>query len=144
MKITTRKPLRNEKEFVRRIHHAGYHDVVVAQFGTWDETRQDSFFEKKWSNSHLQILVVDNESCGFATVEENEQEVCLVELVVHPEFQGQGIGTAYLVRLIDQAEKRAVPPTSAGSASQPGGRTLPSFGIPGLWENRNASTDGAR
>lgn len=109
MKITTRPPIDNDKEFVRDSHHSGYRDVVVSQFGSWDQAKQDDYFEKKWSNANLSILVIDGKPCGYTTVEDHSDEVRLVELVVHPEFQGQGIGSAFLHQLIEQADKRGVP-----------------------------------
>ena len=109
MKITTRPPINSDKEFVRVIHHAGYRDVVVTQFGSWDPAKQDQYFEKKWSNAKLTILIADGDPCGYATVEDHANEVRLVELVVHPEFQGRGIGSAFLRQLTERAGKRCVP-----------------------------------
>ena len=104
MKIVSRSPLDNEKEFVRNIHHRGYRDVVVAQFGSWDEQRQDQFFEQKWANANMSVLEVDGTACGFATVEEHPAEVRLVEIVIDPDSQGRGIGTAFVQQLIDRAK----------------------------------------
>lgn len=109
MKITTRTPWERDKAFVRRIHHSGYRDVVVNQFGSWDQSRQDRFFEKKWSNANLEVLIVDENPCGFVTVEEDPDELRLIELVVDPACQGRGIGTEYLRQLIVRAEFRQVP-----------------------------------
>ncbi len=109
MEITTRPPLEDDREFVRDIHHLGYRDVVVAQFGSWDQAKQDDFFDKKWSNANLAILIVDGKPCGYATVEDYSNEVRLVELVIRPESQGRGIGTTFLHQLIDRASKRNVP-----------------------------------
>jgi len=33
-----------DTEFARFTHHAAYHDVVVRQFGNFDERMQDNFF----------------------------------------------------------------------------------------------------
>ena len=108
MKITTRPPVDSDKEFVRNVHHAGYRDVVVSQFGSWDKVQQDRFFEMKWANANLAILEVDGINCGYVTVEDRVSEVHLVELVVHPEFQGRGIGSSFIQRLIERATKRSV------------------------------------
>ena len=107
--ITTRPPNDNDKEFVRQVHHLGYRDVVVSQFGSWDQAKQDDFFEKKWLNANLTILIAQGEPCGYAAVEDRSGEIRVVELVVHPEFQGRGIGSEFLKNVIEIAERRGVP-----------------------------------
>jgi hypothetical protein len=35
-----------DSEFGRMVHHSGYGDVVTRQFGSWDESMQDAFFQE--------------------------------------------------------------------------------------------------
>jgi len=109
MKITTRIPNVDEKEFIKSVHHQGYHDVVEAQFGAWDIKRQDAFFEKKWCNAALRILVAEGSPCGFVIVERDDIELRLIELVVHPVFQGRGIGSAFLESFLNNADEHKTP-----------------------------------
>lgn len=109
MKITTRIPRDCEKEFVRSVHHLSYRDVVEAQFGPWNQTKQDEFFEQKWSRTDLKILVAGGTSCGYTIVEDDGEEFRLVELVVHPEFQNRGIGSGFLKDLLERADKLETP-----------------------------------
>lgn len=109
MNIQTHPATEDDKRFARRTHHAAYRDVVLRQFGAWDENRQDQFFESKWSDSDLQIIVVDGKRCGFATVKPRPDEIQLVELVLDPSFQRQGIGTRLIHQWISFAEKNHIP-----------------------------------
>jgi len=70
--------------------------VVIAQFGSCDEAKQDQFFEKKWCRSQFAILLAEGHHCGYTTIEDREDDIYVHELVVHPLFQGQGIGSAFL------------------------------------------------
>ena len=38
------------------MHESGYHDVVVRQFGQWDQEQQEGFFIAKWFPEKYEIL----------------------------------------------------------------------------------------
>jgi ribosomal protein S18 acetylase RimI-like enzyme len=109
MKLTKRSASPADTAFARRAHHAGFHDVVVRQFGSWNEELQDEFFNQVWATGEFQILECDSASCGYASIEEHPDCVHVRELVVLPEYQGRGIGTAILQETIERARARHVP-----------------------------------
>ncbi len=41
MEITLRLAGEDDKDFCRRTHHLAYRDVVMRQFGGWDDGQQD-------------------------------------------------------------------------------------------------------
>jgi hypothetical protein len=47
MQITKRPAENFDTEFVRHVHHLAYRDVVIRQYGAWDEKVQDEFFAKR-------------------------------------------------------------------------------------------------
>ena len=105
MKFERRAATPADADFARAAHHAAYRDVVTRQFGAWDEALQDSFFAKDWALAEHEILLSDGEACGYVSVGRMARWLHLRELVVLPAFQGQGIGTAFLISL--QQEGRA-------------------------------------
>lgn len=109
MDITRRPPSDSDTDFAREAHHKAYHDVVVRQFGAWDESVQDSFFNKDWSSSEHEILLYNGAPCGYVSVEEYPDYMHVRELVVLPEYQGRGIGSSFLRRVLGQAKARQVP-----------------------------------
>ena len=109
MKITTRPATIQDKEFARDVHHLAYRDVVERQFGTWNEAIQDQVFENKWAHARFTILLVDEEPCGVVDVENQTEEIHIHELVIHPHFQGNGIGTVFLQQVIDRSKSQNVP-----------------------------------
>lgn len=108
--LSRRSALPTDTEFARRVHHSAYHDVIVRQFGSWDEKRQNAFFENDWSDGEtFQILLSDDVPCGYYKGEDFTDRIVPYELVLLPEFQGKGIGTKILSEVIERAVSRNVP-----------------------------------
>ena len=95
--------------FARRAHHAAYHDVVVCQFGSWDQALQDELFDKDWAGGRFQILQCDGAPCGYTSIVDHPDCIHVRELVVLPEFQRRGIGMSVLQETIERARARQVP-----------------------------------
>jgi ribosomal protein S18 acetylase RimI-like enzyme len=108
-KVSTRQAQEDDREFARRAHHAAYREVVERQFGPWDEAMQDRFFGNEWNPEQKQILRFDGADCGYCVVEHRPYDIHVRELVIHPDFQGRGIGTQFLQRLQKRAEESGVP-----------------------------------
>ncbi|HJU66710.1 MAG TPA: GNAT family N-acetyltransferase, partial [Gemmatimonadaceae bacterium] len=96
-------------EFARHTHHAAYRDVVVRQFGSWEEARQDEFFAASWQATPHEIILADGVPVGYCAIEERDDGIHLRELVIRPEAQGQGIGSTLVRQLQATARERAVP-----------------------------------
>ncbi len=109
MNITRRPATEADTELARRIHHSALRDVVERQFGTWDEAAQDRYFEGDWRDAHFEIVLADGIPCGYVSIEDRASDVHLREVVIDPEFQGHGIGTAIVRDVIDRARARCVP-----------------------------------
>ncbi len=108
MHVSTRPSMESDTAFAREAYHRAYHEVVVRQFGQWDERFQDRFFEKSWASTEREIILADGERCGYASVESRSDSLHVRELVIHPQWQGKGIGTAFLRNLCEQAAARGV------------------------------------
>ena len=109
MKVEIRPAEAGDVEFARSAHHAAYRDVVERQFGPWDEAAQDKFFAADWDPRTAEIILADGSLCGYCIVERRVDDIHARELVIHPDFQGQGIGSFLLRRLQDEARSRSVP-----------------------------------
>jgi ribosomal protein S18 acetylase RimI-like enzyme len=109
VKINKRPAKPEDTEFARRAHHAGYHDVVINQFGKWDRQAQDNFFEAGWKNSlGHEIIMCNGKPCGYTSSEEIDGVINFHELVILPEFQRRGIGTKILDEKIKMAKKKRI------------------------------------
>jgi len=109
MELTRRPATADDTELARRVHHEAYREVVKRQFGPWDEARQDRFFADNWARNAFEIVLYDGVPCGYVRVEERADDIVVSELVIRPEFQGRGIGSAILRETIERARARGVP-----------------------------------
>lgn len=105
VRIKLREVSPDDRELVQHVHDAAYRDVIVRQFGEWDQRLEYQFFEGIWE--HLGILIVeyDNEPCGFFCVDSTDDELMIYEMVLDPSAQGKGIGTYLLGQTQDRATR---------------------------------------
>ncbi len=109
MHITKRPAVASDTELARSVHHRAYHEVVVRQYGLWDEEAQDELFAAAWSAAAHEIIFCDDLPCGYMCVEDRDGDIHLCEIVIDPEFQGKGVGTNILGEVIEYARMRQVP-----------------------------------
>ncbi|MFA6522124.1 MAG: GNAT family N-acetyltransferase [Patescibacteria group bacterium] len=107
--LERRTATKEDMDFMRKVHHLAYHDVVEKQFGAWDEEKQDKFFDDAWAENRYQILLDNGVPVGYCWVEYSDKRIDAHELVILPEFQGQGIGTKLLGSLIQEANTKKIP-----------------------------------
>ncbi len=133
----TLKPAEQKKdrEFARQVHHEAYRDVVTRQFGAWDIKQQDGFFEKEWDcpwgdlseqvekdgittdqiNSTATVartynlILMDSAPVGVVVFEVSHTHLFLSELQILPQYQNQGVGSAVLKLLMQEAQNKARP-----------------------------------
>lgn len=106
--LTRRLASPGDYAFVRQVHHLAYREVVERQFGEWDEQQQDGFFDGAWPHRDHEIIEWDGEPCGYAAVEYGAARADIHELVLHPDYQGRGMGTAFLHQTISRANELGV------------------------------------
>ena|SRR2546421_4200633 len=109
MNISRRPAAIDDTDFARSVHHRAYRDVIERQYGPWDESTQDKLFAAAWSGAEQEIVLCDNVRCGYTSIENRDDTIYLHELVIDPDFQGRGIGTHILQRVIEQAILKGVP-----------------------------------
>lgn len=98
-----------DKDFLRSLHHRAYRDVVIRQFGAWDEAEQDEWFERDLAGAIFMIVELAGRPVGAIAVDEQPNAIALVELQILPEFQRQGLGTALLAEKLDFARRHRKP-----------------------------------
>jgi GNAT superfamily N-acetyltransferase len=109
MEIAKRPALDADADFARSVHHEAYRDVVVRQFGVWDEAAQDEFFKNDWVSAAYEIILCDGIPCGYMCVEDRSKDIHVREIVISPQFQGKGIGSRLLRWVMDRAKIRQMP-----------------------------------
>jgi ribosomal protein S18 acetylase RimI-like enzyme len=109
MNINLRIVTPDDKEFCRRVHHLAYHDVIVRQFGLWNDAMQDSFFEKNWNSLTLKIIEVDGQDVGYFSREIRHDAISINQIELLPQFQKRRIGTKLLEQQLHEARSLNLP-----------------------------------
>ncbi len=109
MEHQRRKAVPDDQPVARRVHHLAYQEVVERQFGRWDEEEQDAYFDNAWPLHEHDMLEVDGATLGYVAIEFGTDAVDVHELVLHPSYQGRGIGTRLLNETVDQARRLRLP-----------------------------------
>ncbi len=108
MKLTLNTATEADFEFVRKVHHLAYRDMVIRQYGEWDDSIQDEFFKNSWDRLPHKIIVCDGEPCGYCCLLESEDAIDVMELAILPEWQGKGIGSDLLKTVIEKGKSLGV------------------------------------
>ena len=109
--MTTEYSVRNVQdgdiEWLRELNDESYRDVIVRQFGTWDEEFQQDWFNRKWQKDRpAKIITVGNERIGVAVLERREGHDWLDEILIKTGYRGHGIGTRLMTQFIADASAR--------------------------------------
>ena len=107
--VSRRQATPADTDFARSVHHLAYRDVIERQYGPWDEARQDGYFDSAWSAKAHEIILLDGARCGYTRIEDQNDAIYLRELVIHPDFQGLGIGGCIIRAVIERAIAKRVP-----------------------------------
>jgi ribosomal protein S18 acetylase RimI-like enzyme len=98
-----------DEAFVRRLNQLAYEGVVSAQFGGWDPSKQQAFFDLKWKTQTYFIIVAGGMPVGAVSSIWSDVALTLMELLVLPAHQGIGIGTQVVQQLQKEARSRQLP-----------------------------------
>ena len=107
--ITLQPATKEDSKFAHETHHEAYRDVVQKQFGAWNDTEQDRFFDESWDEKTHEIILFKDEPCGYLSRERQSDGIHIHELVIHPKFQNQGIGSNILQGIISEANSKGLP-----------------------------------
>ncbi len=109
MRYTLRPTTTDDYEYLRRLHHAAYHDLMVQMFGGWHEDEQDRYFDDHYVAGAAQIIVVEGDDVGAVEMGRDGVRWFIAELQIDPAWQGRGIGTAVLRDVLARADAEGVP-----------------------------------
>ena len=109
MRLSFRQATDADKSFLCALNRLAYEDVVLQQFGEWDEEFQTRHFEEKWQEQAFQIVRGGDEDIGVIWTEDEPTCINLREIILLPGFQNLGIGTYLLKQVIERAHSKRKP-----------------------------------
>lgn len=70
---------------------------------------QRSGYRQQFPASEHSLILYEDQPAGRIWINEGDQELWIIDLVIHPGFRRRGLGTAVLRHVLDRAESRGVP-----------------------------------
>ena len=91
--------------FLWHLRVAAMKEYVARTWG-WDEGFQRHYFREHLDLLRLEIIGVGEVSIGALAVEARDGVTFLANIEILPEYQGQGVGSAIIQDLCEQAEQK--------------------------------------
>jgi ribosomal protein S18 acetylase RimI-like enzyme len=97
-----------DRVFVWEVRRQALREYVAAIWG-WDEGAQREMFERRFSPSGHQIIVVDGMDAGLLQLVDEGSNLVVGKIELLLEFQRKGVGTVLMKRILGEAQVRRVP-----------------------------------
>ena len=102
MDISLRPATAADYDFLYDLHRQAMRAYVEATWG-WVEAWQAEYFRKKFDPANRQVIQVNGRDAGVLVVEDRDDYRYLALIELLPAYQGQGVGTALVQNLQQQA-----------------------------------------
>jgi ribosomal protein S18 acetylase RimI-like enzyme len=94
-----------DSEFCYQLHKAAMGGYITAIWG-WDEQVQRASHARAFNRGRWQIITAGEADIGMLDVEYRPGEIYISRIEIHPDYQGQGIGTLLISGLADEAKRK--------------------------------------
>jgi ribosomal protein S18 acetylase RimI-like enzyme len=95
-------------DFLYQLHVAAIRPAVETTWG-WDDAFQQTYFRSRWNPTENQIVMVAGQRVGTLRLVENQDEIFLALIEIHPDYQNRGLGSTIIQDLLAEAHQRSVP-----------------------------------
>ena len=82
---------------------------IEQTYGRWDDDIQRARFDASFEAGDIQIITVGGRDAGFTALRHEPKDIQLFNIMIAPEFQNRGLGTAVLRDVQAAARARRVP-----------------------------------
>ena len=106
--LNIRKARSDDNEFVFAVKKAAFQEYVEQVWG-WDESYQRELHDRRFASQDLRIIQYCGTDVGFLATSRTRETLKVNQLYILPEYQGRGIGTACMTRVLDDASLRQKP-----------------------------------
>ena len=109
MEFTRRPASSQDRPFVEAANRRAYEELVVRQFGAWDDDTQARNFDEKWQRAGFEIVEVAGTPVGAIWTTDQGDHLRLREVFLLPEWQGRGLGSHLVRQELGKARRRCKP-----------------------------------
>jgi ribosomal protein S18 acetylase RimI-like enzyme len=93
----------DDRQWLEELRRSVYHDLFIATWGAWDETRHLRHCSECWERGNIFRVEVGGAPVGMIQLFELPDSVEVCELQITPPFQGRGIGSLLLRDTVSKA-----------------------------------------
>ena len=109
MRHRIRRAAPEDLKFIRDLHRANMGPHIARQFGSYDEAVQSAKFSNPDAIEDFDVIEIGGELVGCRHVHVFEDHIRLYRLWLLPHVQNEGIGSAMLESIIEEAQQRCLP-----------------------------------
>ena len=91
-----------DSEFVFTVKEAAYREYVEQVWG-WNDNYQQERHNKEFASYDFRIIQFCGTDVGFLIISENSDTFKVNQIFILPEYQGKGIGSACMTRIVGDA-----------------------------------------
>jgi GNAT superfamily N-acetyltransferase len=100
---------REDADFLWSLRRDVMRTVVEKTWGAWDDVQQRKFFDRGFNPGECSIIVVDGRDSGRIDLSSSRNDIFVGIVEILPALQRQGIGSAVMRGLMDEARKAQLP-----------------------------------
>ena len=106
--LSLRKADASDSEFVFTVKKAAFRAYVEQVWG-WDDSYQRELHNRRFASQNLYIILFREVDVGFLAISHTPDMFKVNQLFILPEYQGRGIGSACMTRIINNANLEQKP-----------------------------------
>ena len=106
--LSLRKAHTSDSEFVFTVKKAAFREYVEQVWG-WDDNYQRELHNRRFAAQDIQIIQFRGIDVGFLATSSTHNMLKVNQLFILPEYQGKGIGSACMTRIVDDANLEEKP-----------------------------------
>ena len=106
--VSLRKAHANDSEFVFIVKKAAFREYVEQVWG-WDDSYQRELHNRRFAAQDVCIIQWCEVDVGFLAISHTSDMLKVNQLFILPEYQGRGIGSACMTRILDDASLEQKP-----------------------------------
>lgn len=102
--LSLRQAHASDSEFIFAVKKAAFREYVEQVWG-WDDHYQTELHNKRFAAQDIRIIQFHRTDVGFLATSSTSNTLKVNQIYILPEYQGKGIGSACLTRIIDDANR---------------------------------------
>ncbi len=106
--LRIRKAYMGDSEFIFTVKKAAFREYVEQVWG-WDDRYQRELHDRRFAAQDYRIIQFCGTDVGFLATSPTRDTLKVNQLYILPEYQGRGIGSTCMARILDDASLRQKP-----------------------------------